>query len=122
MLALLEVIVPKVACANTFEFPQPVAGLPTSTWLGALNISMRNWSDALSAIPKSLIVETSKFPYLGPIRLLRAQFRNSGATVLVKAAGSNQPCAFGFGNTGSTPDTPLSRLLTETPAPAHSEP
>jgi len=31
MLARVDVIVPNVACGCTFEFPQPVAGLPNST-------------------------------------------------------------------------------------------
>ena len=107
MLALVVVIVPKVACGSRFEFPQPVAGLPCSTWLGALNISVRNWSDSLSEIGKSLIVETSKFTRLGPTRLLRAQFPNFGTSVLVGAAGLNHACAFGFGNTGSAPETQI---------------
>src|SRR5260370_41739761 len=75
MLALVEVIVPKVACGSAFEFPQPVAGFPNSTWLGALNISMRNWSVCLSARRKSLIVEKSKFSCLGPIKFSFAEQR-----------------------------------------------
>src|SRR5260370_2408958 len=68
----------------------------------------------------SLIAEKSKFTCLGPIRLLRPQLPNSGTTVLVKAAGLNQPWEVGFGNTGSTPATQLSRLLTENPVPGES--
>jgi hypothetical protein len=38
----VPVIVPKLADAALFELPQPVFGVPSSTWFGALNISMRN--------------------------------------------------------------------------------
>src|SRR5471032_379980 len=69
---------------------------------------------------KSLIVEKSKFTCVGLTRLLRAQFPNCGTTVLVKAAGLNHPCAPGLANTGSTPATQLSRLLTENPVPGES--
>src|ERR1700757_292822 len=120
MLTLVEVIVPKVADGSTLEVPQPVAGLPNSTWLGALNISMRNWSVCFSAMRKSLSVEKSKFTCVGPTRLLRAQVPNSGTTVLVNAAGLNHPREFGLGNTGSIPETQLSRLLTENPVPGES--
>src|SRR5713226_10192950 len=69
---------------------------------------------------KSLIADKSKFTCLGPTRLLRAQVPNSGMTVLVKAAGLNQPFEFGLEKTGSTPATQLRRLLTENPVPGES--
>ena len=82
MLARVEVIVPKLAEGALLELPQPVFGVPNSTWFGALNISMRNCSAWRSVIMKSLNTEKSMFTCFGPRRLLRAQLPNSGATVL----------------------------------------
>src|SRR5579871_3225743 len=81
---------------------------------------MRNSTAWLSVMWKSLITEKSKFTCFGPIRLLRAQVPNRGTTVFVKAAGLNHLWAVGLGDTGFTPATQLSRLLTENPVPGES--
>src|SRR5579871_5765567 len=81
---------------------------------------MRNSTAWLSVMWKSLITEKSKFTCFGPIRLLRAQVPNRGTTVFVKAAGLNHLWAVGLGNTGFTPGTQFSRLLTENPVPGES--
>src|SRR5947209_9444751 len=100
MLARVEVIVPKLDAAATFELPQFELGVPSSTWLGALNISIRNWSACRSVKRKSLMAEKSRFTCFGPIRLFRPQLPKVPGTGLVKAAGLNQPFWFGFGSTG----------------------
>ena len=82
MLALVPVIWPKLADGALFELPHDALGTSHSTWLGALNISIRNCRDCFSVTRKSLIVEKSKFTCLGPRRSLRAQLPNCGATVL----------------------------------------
>src|ERR1700730_6064054 len=99
MFAAVPRIWPKLVGAATFELPHDALGLPHSTWFGALNISMRNWSACRSAIRKSLIVGKSMFTWCGPFRLLRAQVPYCPATVLLKAAGLRYAFAVGLGST-----------------------
>src|ERR1035438_68631 len=87
-----------------------LVGLDNITWLGALNISMRNSRFLFSAIWNCLMTETSSFPRHGPFRVLRPQFPNVPATGLENAAGFHQPFWVGLGRTGSTPGLQLSRL------------
>src|ERR1035441_5335041 len=87
-----------------------LVGLDNITWLGALNISMRNSRLLFSAIGKSLMTETSSLPRHGPLRVLRPQFPNVPASGLENAAEFHQPFWLGLGRTGSTPAVQLSRL------------
>src|SRR5215469_2209866 len=84
----VDVILPKVAEGAGLEpFPQLNWPPPaSSTWLGALNISVRNSRVFCSAIGKYFTMETSSFPSHGPRRLLRPQLPNVPATVLENAA------------------------------------
>ena len=70
--------------------PEPLHdafGAPNSTWLTALNISIRNWSACFSTMRKSLVTEKSKFTRFGPRRLLRPQFPNVPAKRICECSG-----------------------------------
>src|SRR4051794_17255878 len=111
MEAVVPVMVPNVAIGAGPEPPPQLApGLPSSTWFGALNISMRNSMFLFSAIWKYFVSETSSFPRHGPLRMLRPQLPNVPASGLENAAELNQPLWPGVGRTGSTPVLQLRRV------------
>src|SRR5580658_9612793 len=122
----VEPMIPKVEIGAGPE-PPPQLRLPgaaNSTWLNALNISMRNSSVCDSWIGKSLVTEISWFPSHGPLSVFRPQFPNVAATGLVNAAELYQPCGLLPGRTGFTPATQLSRLAVVTklvPPESHAD-
>src|SRR5262249_20027207 len=111
----IDVILPKVAAGVGLEplfqlnWPEAV----NSTWLGALNISMRNSRFFLSEIWNNLMTEISSFPNHGPRMVLRPQLPNVPAVGLENAAALNQPLGLLLGRTGFTPATQLSRVAFE---------
>src|ERR1022692_1876171 len=111
-----EVILPKVEAGVGVEplFQPNWPPTPNSTWLGALNISMRNSRFLCSVIGNSLMIEKSSFPIHGPRRVLRPQLPNVPATGLENAAGLYQPFWLLPGRTGFTPGMQLSRVAFET--------
>src|ERR1017187_10917825 len=87
-----------------------LVGLYKFTWLGALNISVRNSRFLCSVIGNSLMTEKSWFPRHGPRRVLRPQLPNVPATGLENAAGFHQAFWLLLGRTGFTPGMQLSRV------------
>src|SRR3954462_3155356 len=111
MEALVEVTLPKFPDGVGLEpLPQLALGPASTTWLGALNISVRNSRFVRSLMVKCLNTEKSSVPRHGFLKLLREQVPNVPGAVLVKAAGLNQPSWLGLGKTGSTPGIQLSRV------------
>src|ERR1017187_291642 len=101
-----------------------LVGLYKFTWLGALNISMRNSRLLCSVIGNSLMTEASSVPRHGPLRVLRPQLPNVPATGLENAAGFHQPFWLGLGSTGSTPAVQFSRVALVTklvPPESHAD-
>src|ERR1035437_1558000 len=87
-----------------------LVGLYKFTWLGALNISMRNSRLLCSVIGNGLMTEASSVPRHGPLRVLRPQLPNVPATGLENAAGFHQAFWLLLGRTGFTPGMQLSRV------------
>src|SRR2546421_432944 len=112
----IDVILPNVAEGAGLEPLLQLNWPPAvnSTWLGALNISMRNSRFLLSEIWNNLITEISSFPSQGPRSGLRPQLPNVPAMGFENAAALNHPFALLLGRTGFTPDTQLSRVAFET--------
>src|SRR5271166_4802215 len=112
MACTVEVMRPNEATGVALELPPQLRlpGVANSTWLGALNISMRNSRFLFSAMGKNLKTETSSFPTHGPLRLLRPQFPKVATRGLENAAGFHQPFWLLLGRTGLTPALQLRRL------------